>query len=167
MTVSPTPASTRPLLVFAGAWSLLLFVAAFVLPAVTQNSGVQGEQPRVSLVEYFGLAGLLPAGGVLGLVVLIAGLLGFSRCVPSKRRRAAAVGFAVLLILGTLVAMAFTHFVGMLALPVAVAVLAASVAARGPAGNSALAPPAGWYPDPDGTGTRYWTGVAWAERTSE
>lgn len=32
--------------------------------------------------------------------------------------------------------------------------------------NDAPPPPAGWYPDPHGSGHRYWDGSAWTEQTA-
>lgn len=34
-----------------------------------------------------------------------------------------------------------------------------------PSGEAVAAQPAGWYPDPSGTGQRFWDGAAWTDQT--
>jgi len=160
----PTPL-TRTMLVCAFAWSLLVFGAAFVQPVVTlQNVAVQGPQPRVSLVSYFGLWGALPSAVVLVVVILVARLLGFGGSTASSRRIVLARVLASALLVTNFIAVAFTHLVGLSALPVAIAVVIAAVTTRW--AGSPVVPTPGWYPDPRGVGQRYWTGTVWTEHTA-
>ena len=109
---------------------LLVFAAAFLLPAVTVNSGIQGEQPRETLVGYFGIAGLSPAVALMVSVTLVAWLLGFGKYPVSSVRRVLSITLACFVLAANLVAIAFTHLTGLVALPVSIAVLVAAVSAQ-------------------------------------
>lgn len=121
-----SPGSTRVLLSFAFAWGLLLIVLAFFLPVRTVDSGHDGPQPRDSLVQYFGLAGVLPVLALLAAVGVTAWLLGFGRTSPSRRSRVLVQAITGLLLVVVLVAIAFTHIVGLLAVPLVGALLIAA-----------------------------------------
>jgi hypothetical protein len=98
---------------------------------------------------------VLPALVVLVVVGVAAWLLGFGRTTASTVGVVLARVIAGLLLVVVLVAIAFTHIVGVLVVPLVGALLGA-VWTTGSA--SGAGPPAGWYPDPEGGGQRYWSG---------
>ncbi len=65
-------------------WGLLLLLLSFVMPIATEPSGHDGRQQRISAFHAYGLVGLLPAMGILSVVVLSSGLLAFGRRTPSR-----------------------------------------------------------------------------------
>jgi apolipoprotein N-acyltransferase len=103
---------------------MLLIVLSVVVPIVTLDySGVDGPQPRVSLVSYFGIAGVVPAVLVLATSVSVAVLLRFSRDRSSRAAVMSVRGLSVALLLLTFLAMAFTHLAGLLVMPTVIALL--------------------------------------------
>jgi hypothetical protein len=122
--MSPGPRRLRPLLWFAIGCSVLLIGLSVVVPVVTlDNSGVDGPQPRVSLVNYFGFAGVMPALLVLATSVSVAVLLRFGRDQSSRAALMSARVISVALLLLALLAMAFTHLAGLLIVPTVIALL--------------------------------------------
>ena len=106
---------------------------------------------------------MLPALVVLVVVGVAAWLLGFGRTTASTVGVVLARVIAGFLLVVVLVAIAFTNIVGVLAVPLVGALLGA-VWTTGSA--SGAGPPAGWYPNPEGGGQRYWSGATWTERTA-
>lgn len=108
--------SRSALLAGALIWSLFLVVASFILPVVTTPyNGIDGPQPRVSLVEYFGPAGLVPALMVVSAAGLVAWLLDLGRSTPPDARLRVARIMSILVCVAAVLAMPFTHFAGLFA----------------------------------------------------
>lgn len=132
--------SRSALLAGALIWSLLLVVASFLLPVVTMPySGIDGPQPRVSLVEYFGPAGVVPALVVVSAVGLVAWLLDLGQSTPSDSRVRVARIVSILVCAATVLAMPFTHFAGLFAF-VAGLLLVLACAASAPLSAAAAIP---------------------------
>jgi hypothetical protein len=122
--MSPGSRAVRSLLWFAIGWSVLLIGLSVVVPVVTLDySGVDGPQHRVSLVDYFGVAGVLPALLVLATSVTVAVLLQFGHDQPSRAAMMTVRVLSLALLLLALLAMAFTHVAGLLIVPTVIALL--------------------------------------------
>ena len=149
--MSPGSRLVRPLLWFAIGWSVLLIGLSLVVPVVTLDySGVDGPQPRVSLVNYFGIAGVLPALLVLAASVSVAALLRFGRDPSSRTALMSARVVSVALLLLTFLAMAFTHLAGLLVVPTVIALLVSAFSDAEQSGPVAAAP----RPDPQSADLR-------------
>ncbi|PWJ47121.1 hypothetical protein SAMN06264364_14118 [Quadrisphaera granulorum] len=110
----------------AAAWAVLLVAASFLLPLVTESGVHPGRQPRVPLVQHFGLVGVLPAVGFL-LAVGVGGLLllqGRGHHLPTWRL-VSATAWAGLVLLAELGSVVFTHLAGLLTIPCGVLLVAA------------------------------------------
>jgi len=117
----------RALLWFSLGWGLLLVLLSFVMPIATESSGYDGHQQRISAFHAYGLVGLLPAIGILAVVVLSSGLLAFGRRTPSRTCLSLAEGVAALaFIIGWLAPVAL-HLVGLLAIPLAISIPSAAL----------------------------------------
>jgi len=122
--MSPGSRSVRALLWFAIGWSVLLIALSVVVPVVTLDyAGVDGPQPRASLVDHFGIAGVLPAILILATSVTVAVLLRFGHDQSSRAALMSARVLAIALLLLALMAMAFTHLAGLLTVPTVIALL--------------------------------------------
>jgi hypothetical protein len=122
--MSPGSRSVRALLWFAIGWSVLLLGLSVIVPVVTLDySGVDGPQPRVSLVDHFGVAGVLPALVVLATSVTVAVLLRFGHDQSARAALMSARVLSVALLLLALMAIAFTHLAGLLTMPTVLALL--------------------------------------------
>jgi len=131
------------LLWFAIGWSVLVIGLSIVIPVVTLDySGVEGPQPRVSLTDHFGFAGVLPALLVLATSVTVAVLLRFGHDPSSRPALISARALSIALLLLTLLAMAFTHLAGLSIVP-AVAALMISAFANAVLGPLAAGSPPG------------------------
>jgi hypothetical protein len=122
--MSPGSRSVRALLWFAIGWSVLLLGLSVIVPVVTLDySGVDGPQPRVSLVDHFGVAGVLPALVVLATSVTVAVLLRFGHDQSARAALMSTRVLSVALLLLALMAIAFTHLAGLLTMPTVLALL--------------------------------------------
>ena len=149
--MSPRSRTVRWLLWFAIGWSVLLIGLSVVLPVVTLDyAGIDGPQPRVSLVDYFGVAGFVPALLVLATSVTVAALLRFGHHQSSRAALISARGLSLALLLLALLAMAFTHLAGLLIVPTVIALLVSAFTdAEQPGVVSAAS-----RPDPQGADQR-------------
>jgi hypothetical protein len=122
--MSPGSRTVRALLWAAVGWSVLLIGLSVIVPVVTLDySGVDGPQPRVSLVDHLGVVGVLPALLVLATSVTVAVLLRLGHDQSSRAALMSARVLSLVLLLLALMAMAFTHLAGLLTMPTVLALL--------------------------------------------
>jgi hypothetical protein len=126
-----TPNRTRTALLVAGvAWSAVLCVLSATLPVYTVSNGQVGPQPRLTLVDRFGTAGLLPAAALLVVAVLVASLLRWGTSEPARGRLLVAQGVAVAVLVLAVAALMVVHAAALLLVPVGAALVGASYASR-------------------------------------
>jgi hypothetical protein len=112
---------------FALVWGLLLIFLSLVLPVVTVLSGRDGPQPRVTLVQEYGPVAVLPAVAALVAVAAVAWLIAFGNDAPALGPLTLARAIAALVCIAALVATVTLHIVGALVLPLAFALLVATL----------------------------------------
>jgi hypothetical protein len=111
------------LLWFAVVWGLLLVLLGWVDPIVT----FAGPQQGMGAIQYSGWVGPLPATGFLAASLLTFWLLAFGQHAPSRASLTLAEGITGLVVIGGLLALVFFNFSGLLVIPLAGSLVAATI----------------------------------------
>lgn len=114
------PSAQSLLLAAALAWGVLLVVVSATLPIYTVPTSQGSYQPRETVLAAYGVAGLLPAVGLLILGVVVAALL--RRQPPATR---AARGIAVGVFVASYASLLVLHVWSLLVVPFGALLVAA------------------------------------------